>query len=336
MDSTLALYANFGIAFGLTGAFLYFAFLDDGGGGDEPMDTEADGGGDDGRPDDTDEPSENTILIEDLIATAPTLDEDASPDVTSSFATAETVQGGDGADTLDGRDDTLSRTYQGGAGDDVILAAKLTDVADGGEGDDTIRPAAGDDLSYGGAGNDVVTDGFGRDIHFGGEGDDSLSGGANGDFLQGGAGADSLIGGGGSDYLAGGSDNDLIDGRASQGDAPKDDGLDSLFGGTGDDQLFLDNGDQATGGDGADRFTIDEAAAGDGVVTITDFTAGEDDIAIEYTGAQGVEEPTVTLSPLDAGVQIALGDQPIATLAGVEEIDPAAVTLVDKSEEEES
>ena len=331
MDSTLALYANFGVALGLAGVVAYFAFLDgDGDDGEDEMNMDADTD----APGQDDASGDDGVLIEDLIAGAATQEEDASPDLRSSIAAAETLEGGDGADTLDGAADNVSRAYDGGAGDDAILAAKQADVADGGDGNDTIRPAAGDDLSYGGAGDDLIVDGFGRDIHFGGEGDDTLSGGADGDFLQGGSGADSITGGGGSDFLAGGSDNDVIDGRASQGDAPKDDGVDSLFGGSGDDQLFLDNGDQATGGDGADIFTIDEAAAGDGTVTITDFDAQADSIAIEYTGGEGVEEPTVTFSPLDdVGVQIALGDQPIATVSGVDEIDPARVALVDKTED---
>lgn len=331
MDSTLALYANFGIALSLAGVIAYFAFVDDGGDGDGEMtDAAPDGETRDTTPD----MDGDTVLIEDLLAAASTLEEDASPDLRSSVSTADTLAGGPGDDTLDGADENLSRTYDGGAGDDAILAAKRPDVIDGGDGNDTIAAAAGDDLAYGGAGDDQISDGFGRDIHFGGEGDDTLSGGANGDFLQGGAGADSLIGGGGSDFLAGGSDNDVLDGRASQGDAPKDDGVDSLFGGSGDDQLFLDNGDQATGGAGADQFTIDEAAAGEGAVTITDFAEGEDGLAIEYTGGVDLPVPEVTVETLDAGVQISLDDQPIATIAGDASVDPADVALVDKSEEE--
>ncbi|MDG1369856.1 MAG: hypothetical protein P8I56_07510 [Paracoccaceae bacterium] len=170
----------------------------------------------------------------------------------------------------------------------------------------------------------------------GGEGADSLSGAADGDFLQGGAGADTLIGSGGSDYLAGGSDNYVIDGRADQGDGPKDDGVDSLFGGTGNDQLFLDNGDQAEGGEGADLFTIDEVAAGDGAVMITDFDPATDEIAIEYTGGADAEIPTLGINELDdgSGSQISFNDQPIATVAGVENFDASNVTLIDKAEED--
>jgi len=331
MDSSLALYANFGIGLGLAGVLLYFSLFEGGDDDDDEMELEPDAE----APEEPPVPEENVVFIEDLIAAAPTLDEDASPDVTSSVATAETVEGGSSDDTLDGTDDLLSRTYEGGAGNDLILTAKLSDVVDGGEGDDTIRPAAGNDVSYGGAGNDVIVDGFGRDIHFGGEGADSLSGGANGDFLQGGAGADSLFGGGGSDSLAGGSDNDIVDGRSSQGDEPKDDGFDSLFGGTGDDQLFLDSGDQATGGEGADQFTIDEVAAGDGAVVITDFDAAEDEIAIDFTGSEDVPDPTVSVSTLDdgSGSQISLNDEVIATVAGAEGVDASEITLNDKTEE---
>ena len=264
------------------------------------------------------------------------MDEDASPDVLSSLTTSETITGGEGEDTLDGSGETLPRSYDGGAGDDFNLAAKVADAAEGGDGSDTIRPAAGDDLSYGGAGDDVIADGFGRDIIYGGEGADSLSGGADGDFLQGGVGADTLIGSGGSDYLAGGSDNDVIDGRADQGDGPKDDGVDSLFGGTGNDQLFLDNADQAEGGEGADLFTIDEVAAGDGAVIITDFGPATDEIAIEYTGGADAEIPTLGINELDdgSGSQISFNDQPIATVAGVENFDAPNVTLIDKAEED--
>ena len=75
-------------------------------------------------------------------------------------------------------------------------------------------------------------------------------------------------------------------------------------------------------------------AAGDGAVTITDFDAATDGIAIEYTGGADAPVPEVSVETLDSGVQISLDEQPIATVSGASDLDPANVALVDKTEEE--
>lgn len=109
-------------------------------------------------------------------------------------------------------------------------------------------PVSGDDL-HGGAGRDYLV---------GGTGDDLLTGGKGRDQLHAGAGHDRLIGGKGDDSLDGG------------------DGADVLHGGRGADLL--------TGGGGADTFVMRRPLGLGHVDTITDFTVGEDGIALNAAG----------------------------------------------------
>ena len=95
------------------------------------------------------------------------------------FATADSILGTTGDDSLDGT-----------AGTDEIL---------GDLGDDTLNGLAGDDFLIGDEGDDVLDGGTGDDSLSGGAGDDVLNGGANDDRLEGGAGDDSLDGGDGTD-----------------------------------------------------------------------------------------------------------------------------------------
>jgi Ca2+-binding RTX toxin-like protein len=109
-------------------------------------------------------------------------------------------------------------------------------------GHDVIGTSAGDDIIYGGSGNDRLNAGKGADDVFGGSGNDTIFGGAHQDDIQGGSGVD---------VIDGGADRDMISG------------------GRGDDAL--------TGGSGSDVFIFH---TGDGVDRITDFTQGQDLIAL--------------------------------------------------------
>lgn len=151
-----------------------------------------------------------------------------------------------------GGDDTIS----GGAGDDRIWGGDGNDVLRGGAGDDALRGGAGNDRLYGGKGDDGLS---------GGVGNDRLYGGGGNDVLGGGAGNDRLYGGAGNDLLKGGEGNDLLSGGA---------GRDTLKGGPGDNIL--------TGGAGADSFVFVRGHGGQD--RITDYTAGEDVIALHLRG----------------------------------------------------
>lgn len=194
-------------------------------------------------------------------------------------------------------------TWTGTAADEIYQALIGDDLADGGGGDDQIRGGLGNDQLSGGDGDDLLVGDEGSDILRGGAGSDTLyaafqytttrsdSGTTN--RLFGDDGNDILIAGSGTDFLDGGDGNDLLHSSSDFADAPQD----TLFGGAGDDILNLngdigDGGDgddtlrlgsvasQATGGTGADLFTVTGSQANHGAVAynlITDFNATSGD-----------------------------------------------------------
>ena len=92
-------------------------------------------------------------------------------------------QGGD--DTITATN-SATRTYDGGAGNDVLNGGSVADNLIGGAGDDTIS---------GGGGNDTIKGGAGTDSLIGGDGDDTFLANLNEaefDDLQGGSGIDTL------------------------------------------------------------------------------------------------------------------------------------------------
>lgn len=93
------------------------------------------------------------------------------------------IEGGNGADTLDG-------TPSGSSTNDIIK---------GYNGNDTLNGLDGDDILDGGAGNDVLIADTGDDLLLGGIGLDTLVGGDGRNRLDGGAGADTMTGGIGDD-----------------------------------------------------------------------------------------------------------------------------------------
>lgn len=222
----------------------------------------------------------------------------------------DSLQGGSGADQLfgsagndhitgGGENDTLV----GGSGDDVIKGDTGDDVIWGDDQDgsyyDETAPAPGNDILKGGAGHDVVIGGGGDDRLHGDEGDDHLVGGTGADRLKGGDGNDQLYGGdttgedtagnwldggAGDDLLVGGSGNDKLVGGAGSDLLAGYLGSDRMYGGEGDDYLVAYGGsDQMEGGAGADTFIFTTEVEGKGVVT--DFTQGEDLLAVQYDTA---------------------------------------------------
>ena len=107
------------------------------------------------------------------------------------------IVGGRGADTLDGR--AGADTLRGGKGDDVYLVDaldKIKEAADGGV--DTIRTVLSHYELITGV-EILIYDGSGSFTGKGGEGDDTIIGGALGDRLDGRGGSDVLKGGAGDD-----------------------------------------------------------------------------------------------------------------------------------------
>ena len=200
------------------------------------------------------------------------------------------IDGGDGADTLDGfahRTGWLRLT--GGAGDDRLLASVSTGSnLDGGDGSDVLTGGAGGDVLDGGAGDDAIEGGPGRDsLSYrdrdagiwvdlalgigGGPGEHDLLGGV--EEVNGSDSApDVLLGGPSGDTLNGHQGRDVIDGRAGDDRLDGGAGGDTLTGGAGRDSLRgLSGSDVLDGGEGDDALypgtagrTSDRLACGTG------------------------------------------------------------------------
>lgn len=226
----------------------------------------------------------------------------------------DVIQGGAGRDRLFGGDD--DDLLFGGKGNDDVRGEDGNDVLFGDGGDDDLRGDDGDDVLDGGAGRDRVFGGDGDDVLRGGDGDDYLAGERGNDILFGDAGDDRLIGGSGidtADYSeSSGSVRVSLDvnGRQNTGSAGRDqfDSIENLIGGdfddrltgssvaneivggAGDDDIFgLRGNDILTGGDGDDTFHFTTPiSATQNVDVITDFTIGEDLIALLRQSFQNV------------------------------------------------
>ena len=220
------------------------------------------------------------------------------------------LYGHDGDDTIDGGDEppdtsgnVLNRwgdTILGGAGNDVMHGNGGQDNLNGGAGDDRLYGDADGDWLFGGAGNDLLDGGEGDDLLSDEAGDNILLGGAGNDSLSTGAGAtgrqeggdgdDALSGYGGVDYF-GGTGNDQIILTLTGANAPHS----TIEGGAGDDRIVfefdrpgrVDAG--ASGGSGVDTYVVQGAmaAAGTGLVTITDFTPGPGGDRIDLSALLG-------------------------------------------------
>ena len=172
------------------------------------------------------------------------------------------------------------------------------DVASGGEGDDRIFFGAGQDST-------VTLEEDGSFETDGMEGDDLIRGGDGRDILVDTLGSNTIYGDVGYDRI------NVVD------DASSPDTGDEVFGGFGDDVIFLDAGDTATGGGDEDRFQI-LSDGSDDPVTITDFEEG-DTFLIRHP-EEGVivqERITSELSADGADTNILLDGETVAVLAGV-------------------
>ena len=193
-------------------------------------------------------------------------------------------------------------TQNGGA--DTLLRITINELAAQG-GNDVIDGGLGNDVIEGGAGLDLLAGGLGDDTLFGDDGDDTLRGDLNSrdpqvgiggdDVLYGGAGNDAIGGKGGNDTLFGDEGDDLLFG---------DDGDDILTGGAGNDRL---QGDDFSGGSGADIFVLEANAGTD---TIVDFQLGTDLIGL----GSGLSFAQLSFQ----GDSILFGGDTLATLSGVQ------------------
>lgn len=102
-------------------------------------------------------------------------------------------------------------------------------------------------------------------------GDDTIIGGSEKDLIADYSGSDSIVGGAGNDFIF-----------VPELDLDRYDGTDTVNGSAGDDFLWIDDGDTATGGAGADSFvTYSNSYDHDNdPVLITDFDRNNDTIEI--------------------------------------------------------
>lgn len=199
-----------------------------------------------------------------------------------------TVEGGDDAEALTGRDsdDSLS----GGGGSDLLLGY------------------GGDDTLSGGSGNDWL---------FGLDGDDLITGGAQDDVISGGYGADTLYGGDGDDFVesAGVLDDDALTGSAAGArsfgdlaflydfDQPGDAG-DVVDLGDGDDTVVAGGADTVTTGEGADEIALGDWYRGQPPVTITDFDPRSDIVTYAHDRAGAAPVFETYLNPLSGDAEL--------------------------------
>ncbi|MEQ9390259.1 Hint domain-containing protein [Marinovum algicola] len=163
----------------------------------------------------------------------------------------DSVTTGDGNDSITTGDD--ADTIVSGGGDDTINAGVDDDEVDAGDGDDLIISGEGNDLVEGGDGNDTIYGGLGPSVTDDLNITDDDTGGLSPD-LRPDNGMDTIYGGAGNDVIYGEDDNDELHG--GDDDDYIDGGIDedTLYGDAGEDTLIGgQDDDMLDGGTGDDE-----------------------------------------------------------------------------------
>lgn len=266
-----------------------------------------------------------------------------------------TLVGNAGNNTLDGG--AGADTMSGGLGNDTYIIDNAADVVTelSGQGTDTIMSSVTwslvgafiENLTLTGAGAINATGNNSANILTGNSAVNSLDGGSGNDTLDGGLGADTMTGGSGNDtfYIdnvgdnvveASGGGTDIIYtsvdyslvGRfvetlqltgAGNINATGNSQANTLIGNTGDNTLNGGNGgDVLTGGLGADLFLFTVGSSAD---TITDFSAGENDM-INVNAYTGGVVTLGDLSQVGADTKLDLGGGNVITILNTTYNDP--------------
>ncbi|MGL4634874.1 MAG: calcium-binding protein [Beijerinckiaceae bacterium] len=197
----------------------------------------------------------------------------------------EFVVGYTGNDTLNGSTSTVSIALIGGGGADVLSGGVNNDVLDGG---------AGNDILSGGAGNDTFVIDSNLDSIFEviGGGTDTVHSSAaftqldTGNTLENltytGTGNGTLYGNSLGNILTGGINSDNLNGFF---------GVDILYGGGGDDYLYIDEQDFLNGGAGYDAVYIQTT-----VGTTVNVGLSQVEFVVGYTGNDVLDGSTSTVS----------------------------------------
>lgn len=170
-----------------------------------------------------------------------------------------------------------------GAEDDITTGTDVTDFLFLNDGDDMASSGAGDDKVFLGDGADQTAV-LNEDSSFdtaGMEGDDLIRGSNGRDILVDALGSNTIYGDLGYDQIS------TVDDDTSQ-DTP-----DTVFGGFGEDVMFVDNGDVVTGGAHDDRFQVITDIESD-AVTITDFEDGDTLYLRDANGGYVIQERITT------------------------------------------
>ncbi|MFK3781715.1 calcium-binding protein [Agrobacterium sp. NPDC089420] len=171
----------------------------------------------------------------------------------SNIGDVDTINGGDGNDTLNFESfagavhvDLVADGGTAYTSDSAIIAtphdrliATVSEIENitGTRFGDYLLGDDADNILLGGEGNDVLDGRFGNDKLYGGSGNDSLLGYLGDDTLDGGAGDDRLEGGAGTDVLKAGSGNDTYIYRRGDGN---DTIIEDVLNGADDQLVFLD------------------------------------------------------------------------------------------------
>ena len=221
----------------------------------------------------------------------------------------DSIEGDDGDDTLNGN--SGNDTLNGGDGNDIVNGQDERDILMGHNGNDTLMGGEGNDFLFGNIGDDLLDGEGGFDELRGGEGNDTLRGGNGDDLLIGEEGNDTVTESGNFNYvvtntqmtgrgfdtfsevesisLSAGGGRNILDASAVTDLTVVLDGgggIDTIVGGSQNDTLVGGIGnDILTGGAGSDRFAY--LALNQGPDTVTDFSPGEDSIAVSANSFGG-------------------------------------------------
>lgn len=183
---------------------------------------------------------------------------------------------------------------------------------------------AGDDLATGGEGDDRIFLGAGQDetVVLAEDGSFDIAGMEGDDFIRGGNGRDVLVDAVGSNTIFGDLGYDRIN---TVDDETSQDTADRVYGGFGNDTMFLDDGDVATGGAGFDRFQILGDGSDDAVI-ITDFEDGDTLLLRSPTEGLYVQERITTGLTADGNsTSVMVDGAEVAVLSGVTSIAEDAI-----------
>ena len=214
----------------------------------------------------------------------------------------------------------FAANIDGTSGDDILNGTPKADTINGFDGndklfgksgDDTLDGGNGDDEIYGGAGNDEIKDentdseGFRNDDNkvYGGSGNDNIDVGTSGGddstyYIYGEAGSDYIDVMAGSAYVYGGPNDDTIYCIAEYCGLNGNQGDDEIhlwgsqiasseaLGGSGNDKLYCQNGEELQGNDGNDYlFGCVEQHGGKG----DDILESTQDFGTDYEGGPGAD-----------------------------------------------